>query len=443
MGLWQRISAAASLLVGKMTPDEWYEQYWGPQSATSGGIVVTQTAALQVTTFLSGVAILAEDFAKLPRHVYKMLPNGGREIDKAHPLERLLQKPNNYQSGFEFFEQMEVALLLRGNAYACILRDWRGTPIALIPVNPDRVWIYEAEDGSVFYQVARRGPHDIAMLQSLPLMVHSDDMLHVRWFSLDNSLYGASRIQLAREGLGLALSQQELASRLAANNTNLGGTLTTDQKLNKDVAERVVDSWKKNKAGLRNAGGVALLEQGLKWQPLGMTASDAEFIASRNLSRLEICGLLRIPPHKLGIMEKMAGTSVEQIDQDYVNNTISSWVWRWEAKLAGTFDLAVEDRFVEHDMDAFLRASIQTRYTAYRTGIQGMFLKPNEVRRKEKLPDDPEGDKLYQPVNMAPLGFEPNVGTDPNAPGLGSDQTGHAAEGGRGDGAAIDEAPDS
>lgn len=442
MSLWQRIAAATNILVGKMTPDEWWFEY-GYNTQSTAGIAVTQTSSLQVMTFLSCVSILAEDFAKLPRHVYKTKADGSREIDTNHWLERLLQSPNDYQSGFEFFEQMQVALLLRGNAYAVILRNWRGEPIALIPVNPDQVWIYEAEDGGVFYQVARRGPHDIAMLRSVPLMVPSEDVLHVRWFSLHNSLYGASRIQLARDGLGLALAQQELAGRLAANNTNLGGVLTTDQKLGKEVAERLKKDWKDKKAGLRNAGDTAVLEQGLKWQALGMTAQDAEFIASRSLSRLEICGLMRVPPHKVGIMERMAGATVEQLDQDYVNNTVTSWIWRWEAKISQTFGLAEQDRMIDFDVEAFLRASMQTRYTAYRTGIQGMFLKPNEVRRKEKLPDDPEGDKLYQPVNMAPLGFEPSSGTDPNASGLGSDQTGLPAEGGHGDPAAVDEVPGS
>jgi len=436
MSLWTRVVDA---ILGKSsgTPDDWWAEF-GPQSNSIGGISVTQITALQVATVMACVAILSEDVAKLPIHVYKKARDGGRKIVTNHPIEKLLQRPNNYQSRFEFVEQMQGALLLRGNAYAPIIRDARGKPIALIPVNPDRVWIYEARDGSIFYEVARRGPHDMAMLESLPNRISSDDMFHVRWLTVDNSLWGASRIGLARESIALALSQQALAGKLSANNTNLGGTLTTEQKLTKDTAQRLANDWKLRKSGIQNAGDVAILEQGLTWKPLGMTAQDAEFIASRNLQVAEIARLFRMPLHKIGVMERMAGSSLEQIDQDYVNNTVSSYLERWESKIAQSFGLDDEGVFVEFDVSKFLRASLQVRYTAYRTGIVGMFLTPNEARRAEGLPDHPDGDTLYQPTNVAPIGYEPKG----SETGPGSDVTGHPAPGGSGDPAAAPAAGD-
>jgi HK97 family phage prohead protease len=164
-----------------------------------------------------------------------------------------------------------------------------------------------------------------------------------------------------------------------------------------------------------------------------MTAQDAEFIASRNLQVQEIARLFRMPLHKIGVMEGGLGKSLEQLDQDYVNNTVSSYLERWEAKISQTFDLADEDLTVEFDVSKFLRASLQTRYNAYRTGIVGMFLKPNEARRAEGLPDDEGGDTLYQPTNVAPIGFDPSGSES----GPGSDLTGAAAPGGAGDPAAV------
>lgn len=439
MSFLRRIAAPAGRAGGSvdksgMSIDDWWAEY-GPTSKSVGGMAVTQVTALQVSTVLSCVSIRAEDVAKLPLHIYEKLPDGGKKIVADHPLERLLQAPNSYQSRFEFVEQMQVAYLLRGNAYAVILRDGRGRPISLIPVNPDRVWIFEAPGGMVFYQVARRGLHETAVLEHEPLMIPAEDILHLRWMALDNSLYGASRIGLGREAIGLALSQQELSGRLSANNTNLGGVLTTDQKLTKDAAERLRNSWKERKQGLRNAGETAVLEQGLKWQQLGMSARDAEVIASRNLQVEEIARLFRMPLHKLGVVAKGMAASVEQMDQDYMNSVVSSDLGRWESKFDQTFGLAADGVFLEFDVSGFLRASLMTRFNAYRAGINGMFLKPNEARRAEGLPDDPDGNKLYQPTNMAPLGFEP-VGHET---GPGSDISGQPAQGGRGDPAALPE----
>ena len=430
MSLWTRIAAAVRNKDG--TPEEWFREF-GSATTSAGGIPVTQWSALQVATVMSCVSILSEDVAKLPVHVYKPRINGGRDVVTDHPLEKLFARPNGFQSRFEFIEQMQAALLLRGNAYAPIIRDGRGRPVALIPVNPDRVTIFEAQDGQVFYRVACRGPHDMAMLKSLPEMIAAEDMLHVRWMALDNSLYGASRISLARESIGLALSQGQLAGRLSANNTNLGGVLQTDKKLTPEAAKRISQDWQKLKAGLNNAGNVAVLEQGLKWEALGMTAKDAEFITSRGFSVEELGRIFRMPPHKLGVAGKGNGSTIEQLDQDYMNNTVSAYLERWEAKLSECFGLAEQGLFVEFDITKFLRASISSRYAAYRVGIVGMFLTPNEARRAEGLPDVTGGDKLYQPTNVAELGFEP-AGSET---GPGSDVTGAPAAGGHGDPAEV------
>jgi HK97 family phage portal protein len=436
MGLLTRIGQAIAVLKSGMTIEQYFSEF-GSATQSSGGIVVTQNSALQVATVMSCVSILSEDVAKLPVHVYKLRDDGGRDIQINHPVEKLLQRPNDFQSKFEFIEQMQAALLLRGNAYAPIIRDGRGRPIAMIPVNPDRVTIFEAPDGSIFYQVSRSGQHDVAVLSSLPLMIPSEDMFHVRWLAVDKSLWGVSRIGLARESIGLALSQQEMAGRLAANNTNLGGVLQTEQKLADGTAARLAKAWKDQKAGLRNSGAIAVLEQGLKWQQLGMTAQDAEFILSRHFSVEEIGRLFRMPPHKLGVQGKGTGSTMEQADQDYVNNVVCSYVERWESKIAQKFDLADEGLIVEFDVDRFLRASQAARFATYRVGIIGMFMKPNEARRKEGWADVKGGDKLYQPTNVAELGFEPTGAG--GGGGLGSDTTGAPAEGGTADPAAVAE----
>ena len=431
MGYWQGVLAALRGKAGTSV-DQWWAEF-GATTVSAGGMAVTQLSALQVSTVQACVSIRAEDVAKLPVHVNRRLPNGGAVVVADHPLERLLQRPNDYQSRFEFIEQMQVSILLRGNAYAVILRDGRGRPTSLIPINPDRVWIYEAPGGMVFDQVARRGLHETAVLADMPMMIPSDDILHLRWMALDTSLYGASRIGLAREAIGLALSQQELGGRLSANSTNLGGVLTTDQKLSAEAAQRLSDNWKKRRQGLANAGDTAVLEQGLEWKPMGMTARDAEIIASRGFQVEEIARLYRMPPHKLAIASTTPPTSIPEANQEYANDVVCSDLARWEAKLAQTFDLEADGVYVEFDISGLTRASVMTRYQAYRAGITGMFITPNEARRAENLPDHPDGDTLYQPTNMAPLGFEPTGAES----GPGSDITGQPAPGGDGDPAAL------
>lgn len=437
MGLWSRVAG----LFGrrrKMSPEEWWEEFFGGSSRSATGEVVTQLSALRVAAVWACATILAEDVAKLPWHVYRQQPDGGKSIAGDHPLERLLQRPNGYQNGFEFKEQMMAALVLRRNAYAPIIRDGRGAPVALIPVNPDWTTLYQAPDGQIFYNVARQNQHLAAMLKSLPLMIPAEDMLHIRGMSL-NSLWGQSAISSGKDAIGLALAQQSLAAVFASNGAQLSGVLEAPNRLSDIAYERLKQSWKEKRSGISNAGETAILEEGMKFSKLGMTSVDAEFIAARNFQVAEMARMFRIPLHKLGVSDRSTNATMAQAEQEYSNNTVLSWVTRIEQKLNETFGLLDQGLFVELDMSHFLRADITSRFNAYRAGIVGMFMEPNRARRAEGWGDMEGGDKLYQPTNVAPLGFEP-AGRET---GPGSDFTNAAAPGGDGDPAASPDPQDS
>jgi HK97 family phage portal protein len=440
MAWWNPFSRRSNT---KMSPEEWFATF-GEGILSDSGITVTQTTAMRASAVMACVSILASDIAKLPAHVYARTDKGEKIIVRDHPLEKLLRRPNAWQTRFEWIEFIVASYLLRGDGIAVILRDGRGRPIALVPVSRDLVTLFEATNGQIFYNVARTSPHMMAVLKDVPLMVPEEDIFHLRWLSF-NSLSGISRIGAARESIALALAQQEHAARLASNGARPGGVLTTDKKLSLDAAQRLKDKWNEFYAGVSNAGRTAVLEEGLKWQAMGMTSVDAEFLASRQFQVAEIARDFGVPAYKLGITDRSTNATMEQADLDYKNNVVTTHIERLEAKLDQTFGLAEQDLFVEFDVNRFTRAAIQVRYTAYRTGILGSFLTPNEARRAEGLPDSPNGDELMQPVNMAPLGYEPPApatGGDAESDagdnaGLGSDMTGAEADGGAGDGAAV------
>jgi HK97 family phage portal protein len=416
------------------TPDAWYRRYGGGMRSSSG-IVVTRAAALQASVVLGAVTIIAEDVAKLPIHVYRLGPAGEKIIAADHPLERLLRRPNRYQSRFEFWEMMVAALILRGNAYAVILRDRRGHPLGLIACNPDDVSVLPSPAGEIFYSVARRDQHMMTVLAGLPQLIHSDDILHIRWLS-DDGIRGLNRLGLAKEIIGLALAQQRQAGLFAKRGARPSGWLEMPAgaaELSDEAYRRMQIDWDDEQAGLENVGRTPILEQGVKFHPELLKSVDMEFLASRKHQQDEIARVLRIPPHKLGLAD--GKVDIVKADQDYLNSVVSSYCERIECKLNDTFDLDEEGLFVEFEVDRFLRADIGTRYTSYRTGILGMYLTPNEVRRKEGLPAVDHGDTLYQPTNVAPIGFQPKG----NETGPGSDVTGAPGAGGDGDPAAVPE----
>jgi HK97 family phage portal protein len=432
---------------------------WAWSTPTAAGVHVNQASAMQVSSVFACVTILSYDLAKLGAsiflgqrpHSFSALGERSKTPRKRatnHPLYPLFQKPAPWLTWFEFAGMMQAALLLRGNAYAVILRNGRGVPYMLVPINPDRVALWEAPDGELFYMVTRSGLHEMAILAGQPLLIHIDDIFHLKALTL-NGLLGLSPIGMAREGIGLAIAQEQLASRWAGNSAKPSGILTTDQKLSKEAADRIAASWKEQSAGMFNAGKTAILEQGLKWQPLAMTSQDMEFIASRQYQLAEIARVFRVPLHMLGELSRTTGNSITQQAQEYLNYSLSTWIKLWETRMAFTFDLDPDEMYVDFNVDELLRADIATRYAAHRVALGGTgWMTMNEIRSTEGLPDVDGGDTVFRPVNTAPVDSDVFAGQadpadptvpddinkgldlDPNAPGVGSDQTGEGAEGG-------------
>ena len=434
MGLVQRIAAAirnksddsvGSELIGAGG--------WGVPSAA--GVYVNALSSLRHVPVMSCVSMLSEDVAKLPLSVFRRKPDGGKVEATDHPLHRLLRKPNAWQTRLEFIEMMQSALVLRGNAFAVILRDWRGRPTSLVPIHPDRVTLFEAPGLEYFFAVGRQGMHEMAVLADMPMLIAAEDMLHVRWLSTWSSLLGSSRIGLIREAVGLGLAQEHHQAAFAANGVRPSGVLSTDQKLSSEVVNRMVEAWKSDAAGSRNSGKTRVLEQGLKWESMTMTMADAEFIEARRFSVEDIGRAFRVPLYKLGVPSEGAGSAMIQQDQEYLNNVVSGYCERWVAKLEDTFiDYDDDpDLFVEFDYSHFLKADIGTRSTAYRQAVGGPWMTVNEARRSEGLPDVDSGDDVLQATNMTALGWEPPVKPDAATSGAGSDQTGTPGAGGDGD----------
>lgn len=430
MGLWSRITGATRRKSEGTFDDDRMFGDWFAGGQSNSGVHVNSATAMRHVACMACVSILSQDVAKIPWGVFRRLPNGGKEPNTANPLHRLLRNPNDWQTAFELKEMMMASLVLRGNAYAVAVRNGRGDVKYLVPVNPDRVGIFEAPDGSYFYAVTRNGLHEMAMLREQPLLIPSYDVLHLRWLSQAHSLYGSSRLSMVRESIGLSIGLEEHEARFVGQGARSSGTLNTDAKLAADVKTQLRSDFSRLQSGPKNSGAIAVLEQGLKWEPLGLTMVDSQFIESRNFQIRDIARAFDVPPYKLAIEGESEGPAMVQQSQGYLNGPISGYCERITAKVEKFWDLDGVDAFIGWDYSHFQKTDLMSRFTAYRQAVGGPWMAPNEVRRMDDLPDVPHGGSVLQAGNMVPLGTLPaaNPGDGP-----GSDTTGTPAEGGDGD----------
>jgi hypothetical protein len=157
-------------------------------------------------------------------------------------------------------------------------------------------------------------------------------------------------------------------------------------------------------SGSGNSHRVALLEQGLKWESIGVPPDDSQFLQSREFQVIEICRWFNLPPHKLKELAKMNYNSLEQMNVEFLTDTLRPWLVRWEQQLNRKL-LRRQDRerfFFEHAVEGILRGDLQSRYTSYSIARNWGWLSVNEIREKENLNPVEGGDSYLTPTNMIP-----------------------------------------
>ncbi|MDE1914733.1 MAG: phage portal protein [Sphingomonadales bacterium] len=399
---------------------------------SASGAQISQATAMTVSTVYACVNRLSTDLARCSPYVMGWAKDGSKQKVK-HPISKLFKRPNRQQTWFEFDRQMWVGLLLRGNAYAAIRRDYRGNPTELIPINPDAVMVLEAADGSIFYNVNRIGLWQIAMLRDFPVAIPSEDVFHLRGISF-NSLVGVSTIGLARDSIGLDMALSQQANRWIANGARPSTWLKTNKVLGDAPARRLKAQFDDLHAGYQNTGKTVLLEDGIEPVALQLTSVDLQFIEQRKMQPEEVCRFYGVPPHKAGIASDTRGASqnLAAQDQDYVNSAVSERAVNFEQRFAWTFGLDEDDLFVERDLSQLLRADVLTRANVSRINILSGKKTQNEERADDGLPPKEGGDRLMMPTNMAAEGSNiTGVAPDDNGrPAAGMVGTGDAGTGG-------------
>lgn len=390
------------------------------------GIPVDEFNALNVTAVFACVRILAESIASLPLPVYKMLATGGKDRATDHYLYSILHdQPNPEMSSFELRETMMGHVLLWGNAYAEIVRDGAGQVAELWPLRPDRMFIWRDPDThKLQYIYSVKSSFDLTM-EPQKVVMDPSQVLHIRGLGYDG-VRGYSPITLNKEGIGLALATQEYGARFFGNGARPSGILSTAKPMSAEAKKFLREDWQGAYGGLSNSQRVAILEDGMSWQSIGVPPETAQFLATRTFQLNEVARMFRVPPHLLQELTRSTHNNIEHQGIDFVIHTIRPWTVRWEQAFRRSLFRPAERAtyFAEFLLDGLLRGDMASRYAAYAVGRQWGWLSANEVRDRENMnpidPDDGDGDGYLTPLNMVPETEAPGAPADdlpPDDPG--------------------------
>lgn len=364
---------------------------------TTSGKPVNERTAMQTTAVYACVRILAEAVASLPLHVYEYQDDGGKKLMHDHPLYYLLHdEPNPEMTSFVFRETLMSHLLIWGNAYAQIIRDGAGRVLGLYPLLPDKMDAQRDDRGNIYYVYSRNSDENPMFKEYGDIRLKAEDVLHIPGLGFDG-LIGYSPIAMAKNAVGMTLACEEYGASFFANGANPGGVLEHPGVL-KDPS-KVRESWNSVYRGVNNAHKIAVLEEGMKYQQIGIPPEEAQFLETRKFQINEIARLYRIPPHMVGDLDKSSFSNIEQQSLEFVKYTLDPWVIRWEQSLQRSLLLPGEKGkyFIKLNVDGLLRGDYQSRMNGYAVGRQNGWFSANDIREMENMnpiPDE-QGGNLY------------------------------------------------
>ncbi len=379
-------------------PAAWLTGLFGTSKT---GVQVSEDNALTFSAVYAAVRIISETIASIPLNVYKA---DGETRVKAigHPIQKLLaEQPNSVSSTFTFRECMAANLVLHGNSYAKIEMNGAGRPVSLTPLNPLLVEV-KIVDGEKVYIFDKKHTY------------LDYEVLHFVGLSF-NGLTGKSPITVAREAVAIGLAAQEYGARFYSNGANTGGVITAPGRLDNEIIKRLKASWNRAQAGNANSHSTAILEEGMKYEKIGLDPEAAQFLQSRKFQVNEIARIFRIPPSYLADLENSSTrANVEQQSIVFVRDCLQPYVRRMEVELNRKLFREDESNYYAYfTLEGLMRGDQKARYEAYATARQWGWLSVNDIRDLENLNPVEGGDVYLQPLNMVQSGQDnTNVDAD-------------------------------
>lgn len=366
--------------------------------SVAAGVRVSPESALGYSAVWACVRVLAETVASLPLITYKRQGAVKSRATDFYLYRLLHDAPNPMLTSFEWRELMQCHLLQWGNAFCDVEVDGRGRIMALWPLRPDRMMVvWDGRSARYRYQFPD------GRLEWL----NENFVFHLRGLSADGVI-GYSPLTMARQAVGLGLAAERFGARFFGNDARPGGVLYHPGVLGDEAYNRLLGNWEARHGGLDQSHRVAILEEGMRYEQIGIPPEDAQFLETRKFQIAEVARIFRVPLHLVGELDKATFSNIEHQSLDFVVHVIRPWLVRWEMAIRERLMTEGEraQYFAEFLVDGLLRGDIKSRYEAYSVGRQNGWLSADEIREFENMNplSGGQGQIYLVPLNMVPAG---------------------------------------
>lgn len=401
--MFNRITRAFSVLAGAdpgpVNRDPMEPRWWRDNLGTGSwaGEPVTAQTALKIPALWAGLDSIATTEAALPFHLYERSSGGLKRATNMPLYELLHDQPNPNMTAFEFRYQMSWWLAYHRAAYAEIRPGSSGPVSELWPIHPAHQRMFVSQ-GRVWHEISQPGKPKRYLAD--------DEVLALRLPPFgDDGLTPVPIYQLGAEAIGRALALMRYAAEFFKHGDGIGGAIGWDDRWfdNTESGEEFLKFWHEQTRG-ENRHKDVLLPPGGKWQRRSQSNEEAQFVDTWKQVELEVLKLLRVPPHKVGVLDRATFSNIEQQAIEWVTDTIVPYLTVWEQAVRRDLILNPSRFKAEHDVNGLLRGDTVSRFAAYSTALGGApFMSVEEVRQRENLNRNADGE-IPRPLNMAQPG---------------------------------------
>ncbi len=283
-----------------------------------------------------------------------------------------IDEPTPDLNRMSWLSQILTAMLLDGTAYIGVLGSLSAP--SFLPLDPQRINVRRINGRKVYLMRGVEAPYPII---EIPCMM------------LSGTDIGLSPVECARQSIGLGLASVRYGSEVFDGVANQPGVISSPKPMNPGAKLELAELWRKkfSRAG-KNLPGV--LDDGATWVNTGVTADQAQFLATRGFTAGEIAGqVFMVDPSELGIPLQGGGLVYQNLSQRNTRR-ITFTCMPHIRRIEHAFSQYARGGF-EFDVDARLRGDTMTSYQTLAIALTAGFMTVDEVREILGLGPMPAG----------------------------------------------------
>lgn len=377
--------------------DFWYTL---PGRGTMAQVNVTVTRARQVPVVRDCLAVLSQSVAGLSFGVYRWVSAKQRERMDEHPAMRLLSDPHPRMTSYDFMANLVDDLAAYGYFLGRLYFDGGRVPSRIDRIDPAHVTTIEMlSDGTLRFRGKTETGDQFALLE--------DEVLYIPVPPYVDNYRGRSAIlHDGREAIGAMIGLHDYANAFWGNDATPPFIFKYDKHFaDKESKQNFLSAWAGYLTG-RNRGKPGMLEYGMDIEQLGQSQEANQFLETRKELQLDIARLWRVPPHKIGILDRATFSNIEQQSLEFVVDTLVPWL-RLVERAFQKFLIPEPNVYFQFNVASLLRGDTKSRFESYQKARQWGWMSINEIRALENMNGIGQaGDRYLEPLNMVQAGEE-------------------------------------